>query len=185
MTSNGIAVTMNKGRGADNKAKLPDIKPKTKISTLRREDYFGLQERFPIETVSVTVGMSSTFIRKVVGQKERLTVQDVLVLLDQDSFKETIVPRSRVIDYLLERARTSESEPRVMAPVHEYKLLKGHALDLLRIVPRNSVQCVATSTPYWGMRIYDESYVAEWADGETAAYGHEQTPEGFVRHTTR
>ena len=98
--------------------------------------------------------------------------------------RKRLSPAAGVIDYLLERARTSESEPRVMAPVHEYKLLKGHALDLLRIVPRNSVQCVATSTPYWGMRIYDESYVAEWADGETAAYGHEQTPEGFVRHTT-
>ena len=183
MTNSGITRAMIKESRVDNSARLPDIKPKTKISTLRREDYFGLQQSFPIEAVSVAVGMSSTFIRKVVGHKEPLTARDVLMLLDQDSFKETIVPRSQVIDYLLQRVRTIEPEVRDMAPIHEYVLLKGHTLDLLKTVPRNSVQCVVTSTPYWGMRIYDESYVVGWADGEAAAYGHEQTPEGFVRHT--
>ena len=183
MTNRGITRAMIKESRVDNSARLPDIKPKTKISTLQREDYFGLQQSFPIEAVSVAVGMSSTFIRKVVGHKEPLTARDVLMLLDQDSFKETIVPRSQVIDYLLQRVRTIEPEVRDMAPIHEYVLLKGHTLDLLKTVPRNSVQCVVTSTPYWGMRIYDESYVVGWADGEAAAYGHEQTPEGFVRHT--
>ncbi len=167
----------------NNKATLPDIKPQTRVSALRRENYCELQEQFPIEAVSVAVGMSSTFIRKVVGRRDHLTVQDVLTLLDQDSFKETIVPRSRVIDHLVARATMCKLNASAMPPIHEYVLLRGHALDLLRSVPRNSVQCVVTSTPYWGMRIYDESHVANWADGEIAAYGHEQTPEGFVRHT--
>ena len=87
----------------------------------------------------------------------------------------------------MQRTRASRSQPAYTTPIHEFKefnLLKGHVLDLLKTVPQKSVQCVVTSTPYWGMRMYDESFVARWADGESAAYGHEQTPEGFVRHTT-
>lgn len=183
MKSNGVSMATMKEFDTDEKTKLSDIKPKTKIAALRREDYCDLQQEFPIETVSVAVGMSHTFIKKVVGRKEQLTARDVLSLLDQDSYKETIVPRSRVIDYLLERETMPETLKNAMPPVQEYALLKGHVLDLLQAIPSNSVQCVVTSTPYWGMRIYNESCVVDWADGERAAYGHEQTPEGFVRHT--
>ena len=47
-----------------------------------------------------------------------------------------------------------------------------------------SVQCVVTSSPYWGMRVYDNERNVRWADGESCPYGFEQTPEGFIRHTT-
>jgi hypothetical protein len=43
---------------------------------------------------------------------------------------------------------------------------------------------VATSTPYWALRLYNDPYLATWGDEEVCPYGHEQTPEGFVRHTT-
>ena len=184
MTRNrNVMGTMERSR-ADSEVKLPDIKPHTKIATLRRENYCELQQEFPIDTVSVAVGMSRTFIRKVVGRKNQLTARDILALIDQDSYKETIVPRSQVIDHLLKRATTPKPDKSEMAPVDEYALLKGHALDLLQAIPHGSIQCVVTSTPYWGMRLYDEAYLVNWADGETGAYGHEQTPEGFARHTT-
>ena len=47
------------------------------------------------------------------------------------------------------------------------------------------MHCVVTSTPYWGLRMYEDSTLVEWADGEVCAYGHEQTPEGFIRHTVQ
>ena len=184
MTSNRSGVATVEANSVDGKAKLPDIKPRTRVSALRREDYRELQQAFPVKDVSVVAGMSSTFIRRVVGHKGLLSAQDVLTLLDQDSFKETIAPRSRVIDYLLRKSRTRRAEIHTTDTSQELTLLQGHALDLIDSVPRGSVQCVMTSTPYWGMRIYDESYVATWADGEAAAYGHEQTPEGFLRHST-
>ena len=40
-----------------------------------------------------------------------------------------------------------------------------------------------TSTPYWGLRIYEDSQSFAWADGDVCAYGHEQTPEAFARHS--
>ena len=166
------------------RGKLPDIKPKTEVSTLRRESYKDLDIEFPIKTVSIAVGMNATFIRKVVGKKTNLTQQDVIELLDQDSYAETIVPRSRVIDYLVEKTHPSPPACQQMAPFTGHALQKGHALDLLEGVPHGSVQCVVTSTPYWGTRTYDSPYLAYWADGEQAAYGHEQTPQSFLRHTT-
>ena len=167
-----------------NGTELPDIKPKTQVAALRRDDYKDLENVFPIELVSIAVGMNPTFIRKVIGKKTTLTPQDVIELLDQDAYSETLTPRSRVIDYLVEKTSPHEPARQPMLPVIGHAFHKGHALDLLRRVPQGSVQCVVTSTPYWGTRIYDSPHLANWADGEKAAYGHEQTPEGFLRHTT-
>ena len=59
----------------------------------------------------------------------------------------------------------------------------GDASDLLSQLGARSVQCVVTSTPYWGMRVYDNERNISWADGESCPYGFEQIPEGFIRHT--
>ncbi len=40
--------------------------------------------------------------------------------------------------------------PNDLTPV----VLRGHVLDVLRELPENSVQCVMTSPPYWGLRAY-------------------------------
>ena len=163
---------------------LPDIKPQTAVAVLRREKYAGRKVVFPVERVATAVGMAPTFIRKVCGRKEGLTVEDVFLLLDQDAYRETVVPRSMVIDYLLNAPGEQEGAT-VFRRGAEYALLHGHVLDRLATMPKGSVQCVVTSTPYWGLRIYKGSHFSKWADGEDCPYGHEQTPEGFLRHTTQ
>lgn len=175
MKSNGL-----EGRGP---GILRDIKPQTKVAMLRREKYAGVEATFPIKRVATVVGMTPTFIRKVCGRNESLRVDDVFLLLDQDAYRETIVPRSMVIDYLLNRA-VEKDRVGILLPETEFALLHGHVLDTLAMIPKGSVQCIVTSTPYWGLRIYKESYFSKWADGEYCPYGHEQTPEGFLRHTT-
>ncbi|MDF1629100.1 MAG: site-specific DNA-methyltransferase [Alcanivoracaceae bacterium] len=171
--------------------RLPDIKPQTPIAKLDREKYLSLEYEFPVEAVSRVVGMSSSFIRKVCGKKGRLSVVDVLLLLDQDAFSETFVPRSRVIDYLLSKKNldletTVNNTPKFLQAYDEkISLLHGNALDIVANLPHKSIQCVVTSTPYWGLRIYKNSHFVRWADGEECPYGHEQTPDGFVRHTSQ
>jgi DNA modification methylase len=167
-----------------NGARVSDIKPRTPVSVLDRAAWANSSEMFPIEQVAPAVGMSPNFIRRVVGKREQLAASDVLTLLDQDSFAETFVPRSQVLDYLSRVRETNETvEP--MEPVETYELVEGSVTDVLGLVPPASVQCVVTSTPYWGMRIYEESTPVEWADGEVCAFGHEQTPEAFIRHTVQ
>jgi DNA modification methylase len=163
---------------------LPDIKPQTDVAVLRREKYENMTASFPINQVAKIVGMAPSFIRKVCGRKQSLTVQDVLLLLDQDAFRETVAPRSKVIDCLLNDP-SAQKRGAVFPPGGEYALFHGHALDILATIPKGSVQCVVTSTPYWGLRIYKETHFSRWADGEFCPYGHEQTPEGFLRHTTQ
>ncbi len=173
--------------GADSAIKtitLPDIKPQTEVAVLRREQYEGLTTSFPIDQVAVVAGMASTFIRKVCGRKQSLTIQDVLLLLDQDAYRETVVPRSMVVDYLL-NAPVEQKRVTVFPHGAEYALVHDHVLDRLATIPKGSVQCVVTSTPYWGLRIYKGTHFSKWADGEYCPYGHEQTPEGFLRHTTQ
>jgi DNA modification methylase len=163
--------------------KLPDIKPQTSIATLQHEKYSNLEVKFDIREVSVAVGMAPTFIRKICGRKSMLSAHDVLSLLDQDCYGETVTPRSRVFDYLLHReVRTRDGVLHDLSKDH--LLLKGHVLDHLEKIQKKSVRCVVTSTPYWGLRIYKEPFFVTWADGECCPYGHEQTPEGFLRHTT-
>ena len=185
MRNNGTSAYALRGTdSSDQDITLPDIKPQTEVAELQRVKYDGLKVTFPVDQVATVVGMAPTFIRKVCGRKQSLTVHDVLLLLDQDAFRETIAPRSKVIDCLLstlvDRKRAS-----AIAVGSEYALIHDHALDVLATIPKASVQCVVTSTPYWGLRVYKETHFSKWADGELCPYGHEQTPEGFLRHTTQ
>ena len=161
---------------------LPDIKPQSSIAVLDRGAYSDRRATFPIEKVLPVVGLSNTFVRRAVGNKRLLTIPDVLRLLDLDAYSETFVTRSKVIEYLLKLDTASfiESEPELHNGV---ALVNDDALSFLRRLPAASIQCVVTSTPYWGLRLYKDSCNINWADGSTSAYGHEQTPESFVRHT--
>lgn len=164
-------------------AALPDIKPRTPVGSLDREAWSGRDETFEVGEVAPLVGMSVAFVRRVVGHRARLSVADVILLLDQDAFGETFLRRSQVLDFLVRaKAEPAEAQP---VEVTGYALETGNVTDVLSRLTPSSIQCVVTSTPYWGMRIYDDSTTVTWADGETCAYGHEQTPEGFVRHTTQ
>lgn len=163
---------------------LPNIYPRTTIAKLDRNKYASRDETFPIDDVAPVVGMATSFIRRVVGNKKMLDVSDLMDLLDQDAFSETFVPRSRVLDYLFSNAEAEASErTQQLDDDQKCKLINGDFMQVVDTLPEASVQCVVTSTPYWGMRIYKDSRVVKWADGEECAYGHEQTPEGFVRHT--
>jgi DNA modification methylase len=163
---------------------LPDIKPQTEIAVLQRDMYRDVNATFPIEKVVPLVGMASTFIHKICGRKKELSVADVLLLLDQDAFRETIVPRSKVVDVLLHATAQPSQRTPVFDDDSNYVLMHEHVLDALATIPKASVQCVVTSTPYWGLRVYKGSRVCKWADGDRSVYGHEQTPEAFLRHTT-
>lgn len=162
---------------------LPDIKPQTPVGALDREAWSQRDEQFEADEVAPLVGMSVTFIRKVVGHRARLSVSDVLRLLDQDAYSETFVRRSQVLDFLTRPKVVTK--PGKTLEVETHALATGNVTDVLDRLAPASIQCVVTSTPYWGMRIYDDSTNVTWADGETCAYGHEQTPEGFVRHTVQ
>lgn len=163
---------------------LPDIKPQSEICTLDRDLGNSQENVFPIDEVAVAVGMQATFIRKICGRKPLLSRSDVLQLLDQDSFRETIVPRSKVIGFLSARLNAEEFMRQVKPEASDFELIHGNSLDVIRSLEKNSIRCVVTSTPYWGLRIYKDPRFNNWGDGEFCPYGHEQTPEGFLRHTT-
>lgn len=60
-------------------------------------------------------------------------------------------------------------------------ILVGHNITELRKLPAQSVQCVVTSPPYWGLRAYGTVPQA-WGDGWVGELGSEPTPEMFVAH---
>jgi DNA modification methylase len=174
---------------------LHDIHPKSPILRLGQ---FTEEERateVDAAVAATVVGMSFNFVMRAVGnpsgsRRRTITLQQVLDLLELDGFEETFVPRSQVPRYLLISAKAGSSTNGLgkqldlptdtLAPF----LYAGHAGDLMRQLPAKSIQCAVTSSPYWGMRIYDNPRVLRWADGEHCSYGFEQTPEGFIRHTT-
>ena len=162
---------------------LPDIKPRTPVASLDRAAWRERDETFGIYQVVPLVGMSKTFIQKALGRVDRLSVADVLTLLDQDAFAETFVPRSKVLDYLCRPAVESAIHQESLT-VDTFTLAEGNVTDILDRLNLASIQCVITSTPYWGLRLYEDTRLVTWADGEICAYGHEQTPDGFIRHTT-
>jgi DNA modification methylase len=54
------------------------------------------------------------------------------------------------------------------------RILTGDALEVLRTLPDQSVHCVVTSPPYWGLRDYDVA----------GQLGKEATPEEYVTNVT-
>lgn len=163
---------------------IRDIHPRTPIAALPRDlSPSELAETFDVGLVAAIAGMSPSFVFKVLGSQSRMvTLEQVLQLLDQDAFGETFVPRSRIPHFLLER-REQPVRAKALPLEEKHNLLCGNTVDLIRRLPERIVDCVVTSTPYWGTRLYDEKYVTRWADGETCAFGNEQTPEGFLRHS--
>ena len=58
--------------------------------------------------------------------------------------------------------------------MREFTLIQGDALETLRRLPDESVQCCVTSPPYWGLRDY----------GVEGQFGMERTPEEYVAKMT-
>ena len=171
---------------------IGDIVPRSPITRLSRDfSKRDLQSEFDAEVVSAVVGMSRAFIARALerpGTRPKVyTLAEVLTLLDVDGFQETFIPRSRIPKYLLEGSKQPPSEVpalrRSEKQVGNATLKVGDARDLLSRLEPGSVQCVVTSSPYWGMRFYENERDIHWADGESCPYGFEQTPEGFIRHT--
>lgn len=152
-----------------------DVKPYSDIATFSDTP---TNRCYNISDVAPIVGMSESFIRRIVGNKSTLTESMVIELINQDAFSETFVPRSKVLKYLRNQ--------KCKAPSHGLaadELYQGDAIDLIDQLADKSIQCIVTSTPYWAMRIYDNLSVREWADGDLCAFGLEQTPEAFIRHS--
>ena len=59
----------------------------------------------------------------------------------------------------------------------------GHVIEVLRAMPSESVHCVPTSPPYWGLRKYDGDQDVLWPDGTRGSYGLEKTPDEYVQRT--
>ena len=54
--------------------------------------------------------------------------------------------------------------------MNEHKVLIGNAFDLIKTLDDKSIDCVMTSSPYWGLRNY----------GHPDQLGQEDTPEEFI-----
>ena len=153
-----------------------DIKPYSEISKLSEK---ATDAKYNISVVAPLVGMAESFIRRIFGNKKDLSEEMILELLEQDAFSETFVPRSKIISYL-RKQKKEETDKTHLEPDHLYK---GDAINLIDQLIDRSIQCVVTSTPYWAMRVYDVFLEREWADGDKCAFGLEQTPEAFIRHS--
>ncbi|MFQ3583188.1 MAG: hypothetical protein SNJ49_14970 [Chloracidobacterium sp.] len=164
--------------------KLKDIHPKTPILSLPRNySQKESSQKFPVGLVAALAGMQPQFVRRVLGLHDNLvSLADVLLLLDQDAFSETFVPRSRIPSYLLS---LPDGVPAgTLAPGEDdHVILRGDARTMIQQLCDESISCVVTSTPYWGMRLYEDAVETIWADGEVCVFGHEPTPEAFIRHS--
>ena len=166
-------------RGRNGKPAYYDVKPETPVCILRRKE--SASKKISLEDVLPVVGMEAHFVRRVIGLKRDVSLDDLYRLLDMDAFQETFIPRSQIVDFLLSgEVRRKNNNP---GECQIDNVLRGDAKDLISSLPDSSIQCVVTSTPYWAMRIYDEMITTNWADGETCSFGLEQTPEGFIRHS--
>lgn len=142
------------------------------------------EERFPISEIAPLVGLQSAFIKRALGHSRPLSYSDIEKLISLDEMSETFVPRSKILDFISSSTSVSEKLTSTQGLLSGDKLVVcGDAHKLIQRLPDESIDCVVTSTPYWAVRLYGTPQNVRWADGEVCPFGHEQTPEGFVRHS--
>ena len=61
------------------------------------------------------------------------------------------------------------------------KIFQGHVLDALKQIESNSIDCIITSPPYWGLRDYGEDANTDWGDWH-GQLGLEPTLELYLKH---
>lgn len=61
-------------------------------------------------------------------------------------------------------------------------IYQGDAVEVLRQVPGESIHCVITSPPFWGLRSYGSETEVLWADGWRGQLGLEPVPDLYVQH---
>lgn len=158
-----------------------EIKPYTTVGSIPLD---RTEQKYPLDIVLPVLGMNEYFVKKVIGKQSLLTEEMIVELLEQDAFSETFVPRSKVLQYLRKHvARATDITYKNDITIAANRFYKGDAITIIDQLEDRSIQCVVTSTPYWAMRMYEQFLVKEWADGEVCAYGLEQTPEAFIRHS--
>jgi site-specific DNA-methyltransferase (adenine-specific)/site-specific DNA-methyltransferase (cytosine-N4-specific) len=62
------------------------------------------------------------------------------------------------------------------------KVHHGYVPGCLKELQDGLVNCVVTSPPYWGLRLYEGVEPQVWADGSVSCLGLEPTPEEYVAH---
>jgi len=60
------------------------------------------------------------------------------------------------------------------------QIIEGNALDVMADMPAESVNCMITSVPYWGLRKYN--CPVQWPDGWFGELGLEPTIELYIEH---
>ncbi len=160
----------------------PDIHPHSSLSGWERPERSSAYN-FTVDEVAPVVGLQPGFVRKVVGPSKKLDLNDIERLLLLDDAAETFVPRSKVVAYFERMASLRDVDQLRPHSIGLNQVICGDAHKLIPSLDNESVDCVVTSTPYWAVRIYGTPKLVEWADGEICPFGHEQTPEGFIRHS--
>lgn len=61
------------------------------------------------------------------------------------------------------------------------KIIEGHALEVLKEFPDESINCIITSPPYYNMRQYDTVPV-KWNDGWIGELGLEESMQQYISH---
>lgn len=63
------------------------------------------------------------------------------------------------------------------------QIIQGHVLDVLKTFPPDSIDCVITSPPYWGLRSYGPDTITVWDGGAwKGQLGLEPDAADFIRH---
>lgn len=138
---------------------------------------------FSIDEVAPIVGLQPVFVRRIIGGTRSLNFRDIEKLLLLDDATETFVPRSKVVAYFERLASRKAVDHLRPHNITFNQVICGDAHKLIPSLNDESLDCVVTSPPYWAVRIYGTPKPIEWADGEVCSYGHEQTPEGYIRHS--
>lgn len=110
------------------------------------------------------------------------TTDDPHPEVDEDDPSEVKTTPEDLQDYADRHGTTETIAMGVDRTLPRNEIMVGDCRDVMNSLPRNSVDCVITSPPYWDLRDYDGDNEVGWRDGWEGQLGHEPTPDQFCDH---
>jgi len=150
------------------------------------------QSQLRLDDAAELLGWSPLYLRRLIaaGEIQPGTAKGTVLWRDVRRLAE----RSQRMPLLTTEDQLMMEDPPVWAAIDDAergeaatfevdRIVQGNCLDWMRRMPRDFVQTVVTSPPYWGVRRYPDDQETAWSDGTTVAFGQEKNPEEYVRHS--
>lgn len=145
----------------------------------------SLNPLLPLEEAAEIIGLQSVYLKKLAKKLNvEVILRDKKAWLSWENIRRLAKEQTPAWSLLSSENYYPEPLPVPLQNFPLNTLQQGSCLTWMRNMPKNFVQAIVTSPPYWGVRRYKNDQRQRWYDGSQEEFGLEASVDDYIRHTT-